>query len=403
MPAMSAWVESDIGLLAILLIVLGAIFAAQQHPRLGRIFTVVPALVFCYFIPTTLSALHVIPPEAALYRWVKEFVLPASLLLLTLALDVRGIIRLGPRAGIMLLAGTVGVILGGPIALFLWQSQVPADGWMPLTYLAGSWIGGAANAVAIQNAFGVSNAAVAPVVVVDVAVANTWLATVLILAVRHARVDAWLGGETAAIEDLERRMERFQARVARSPTIGDLIMILALAFGATWLADLAAAEMVSRSPFVEMKDYVGRFAWKVLLVTAIGVGLSFTKARNLEGAGASKIGGVMIYLLIACIGAGADFHRLGQAQGYLLIGATWMLFAIAFMVSVARLIRAPFFFVAVGSMANIGGAASAPVAASAFNPLLAPVGALLAIAGYVLGTVGGLASVWLCRWVVGAN
>ena len=140
----------------------------------------------------------------------------------------------------------------------------------------------------------------------------------------------------------------------------------------------------------------------MLLVTAVGVGLSFTRARNLEGAGASKIGAVMIYLLIACIGAGADFHRLGQAHGFLLIGATWMFLAIAFMVSVAKLIRAPFFFVAVGSMANIGGAASAPVAASAFNPLLAPVGALLAIAGYVLGTVGGLASVWLSRWVVGA-
>ena len=401
-PSFPPLVQSQIGVLATLLTVLAVIFWAQQNPAIGRIFKVVPALVFCYFVPTLLSALNVIPSNSELYKSVKEFVLPASLLLLTLALDIKGIIRLGPKAGIMLLTGTFGVIIGAPIALFIWQGLVPDDAWKPLAYLAGSWIGGGANAVALQKSFEVSDAAVAPIIVVDVAVSNVWMSALLYLAARHAKVDAWLRADASAITQLERKMADFQAQVARTPSIGDFLIVLALGFFFAWVAHLGGMRLVSIRPFSEMQDYIGAFAWKVIIVTAFGMLLSQTRARDLEGVGASKIGGVMIYLLVACIGAGADFNKLSEALYYLVVGATWMLIHIGILLIVARLIRAPFFFVAVGSKANIGGAASAPVVASAFNPVLAPVGALLAIAGYVMGTVGGLICVWLCRFVLGA-
>ncbi len=394
-------VQSEIGLLAVLLAVLAAVFYAQGHPRLGRIFKVIPALAFCYFLPTALTALHVIPSEAPLYEWVIDFVLPACLLLLTLSLDVEAILRLGPKAVVMFLVGTVGVVLGGPIALLLWQDRVAEDAWRDLGYLAGSWIGGSANGVALQESFGVED--IGAMVVVDVACANVWMAALLILAARREKMDRWLRADASAIRALERKMTDFQARVARTATVGDLIILLAFGFGAAYLSHLASQEIVRHEPFayLDRAKYLGEFGWKVLFATGLGMILSFTRARNLEGVGASKIGGVMIYLLVACIGARASFEKLGEAHGFLLIGATWMLIHVALMFAVARLIRAPFFFLAVGSQANIGGAASTPIVASAFNPVLAPVGALLAIAGYVLGTVGGLACVWLCRWVTG--
>jgi uncharacterized membrane protein len=399
--ARAALIQSAAGQLAVLLAVLAVIFWADNHPRIGRVFRVIPALVFCYFVPTTLTALGVIPAEAPLYEWVKQFVLPASLLLLTLALDLKGIYRLGPKAGIMLLAGTAGIILGGPLALWLWQSQVPDDAWRHVAYLAGSWIGGGANAVAMQKAAEFPDALVAPIVVVDVAVANLWMGVLLFLAGRHHKVDAWLKGDTTAITELQRRMADSQARVARPPTIADLIILLALGFGFAWLAHLAGEQLIVTPPFTHIQAYVDGFAWKVILVTTVGVGLSFTPARRLEGAGASKLGGVMIYVLVACIGAGADFHKLAEAHAFLWIGLTWIAVHVAVLLAVAKLIRAPFFFVAVGSQANVGGAASAPVVAAAFDPVLAPVGVLLAIAGYVLGTYGGLCCIWLCRLVTG--
>lgn len=394
-------IVDPVGHLAVLLGVLAIIFIIGQDPRFGRIFKIIPALVFCYFVPTALTAFHVIPAKSELYDWVTNFVLPASLFLLTLNLDLRGIIRLGPKAGAMLIAGTIGVVLGGPIAVWIWQSQLPDAGYMPLSYLAGSWIGGGANAVALQKSFGIPNSLISSIVVVDVAVANIWMAGLLFFAGRPHVIDRWLKGDTTAIRELETRMEDYQASVARQATVGDFIAMLAMAFGAAWYAQTLASWLITIEPFSAMTEYIGSFAWKVIIVTIFGVGASFTKARQYEGAGASRIGSVMIYLLVACIGAGASFEKLAEAKGYLLIGATWMLVHITIMLIVAKLIRAPFFYVAVGSKANIGGAASAPVVASAFNPVLAPVGAILAIAGYVLGTFAGLVCVWLMQWVMG--
>lgn len=128
------------------------------------------------------------------------------------------------------------------------------------------------------------------------------------------------------------------------------------------------------------------FFWLVLIATAIGVVLSFTPARKLQGPGAAKVGSVFVYVLVATVGLNMNIGAILDSPVYFLIGAVWMLVHVALMVLVAFLIRAPSFFLGVGSMANIGGAASAPVAAAAFHPSLAPVGVLLAVVGYIVGT-----------------
>ena len=302
----------------------------------------------------------------------------------------------------MLLAGTFGIVIGGPIALFIWQHWLPDDAWRVIAFLAGSWIGGGANAVALQQNFGASDAAIAPIIIVDVAVANVWMGLLLFMAGRQERVDRWFGGDTSAITALEEKMRDYQRRVARTATLTDLLTILAVGFVVAWLSHVFGARIAAGQPAF-LADFLGAFAWKVILATTVGMLLSFTRARSLEGAGASKIGSVMIYLLVASIGAKADFSRLSEAGYYVAMGATWILIHIIVLLTVGKLIRAPFFFVAVGSQANVGGAASAPIVAGAFNPVLAPVGVLLAIAGYVLGTYCGLICISMCRWVAGGG
>ncbi|MCH8939478.1 MAG: DUF819 family protein, partial [Gemmatimonadetes bacterium] len=80
-------------------------------------------------------------------------------------------------------------------------------------------------------------------------------------------------------------------------------------------------------------------------------------------------------------------------------GALWISIHVAILFGAARLVRAPLFFIATGSMANIGGAASAPVVAGVYHPAMAPVGLLMAVAGYVLGIYGGLACAYLLSLV----
>jgi uncharacterized membrane protein len=165
--------------------------------------------------------------------------------------------------------------------------------------------------------------------------------------------------------------------------------MLAVAFGTTAVAT-GAARLLPR-----VGDIVSGFTWVVLIVTTVGLGLSFTRLRRLEGVGASRLGSAMLYLLIASIGAHAEFRRVLDAPALVAIGAVWIALHGLMLWLVRRWMRAPIFFLAVGSQANIGGAASAPIVAAAFHPALAPVGILLAVGGYVLGTYGGLLCAFL--------
>jgi uncharacterized membrane protein len=376
--------------------VLAVIFWFGETDAGKRLFGIVPSLVFCYFVPTTLTTLGVLPADSPLYDWIKAYLLPASLMLLILALDLPGIVRLGPKALVMMLAGTAGVVIGAPIALWLFSSLVPPDTWQGLAALSGSWIGGGANMVALAQIAGTSSTMFGMMVIVDVAVANVWMGVLLYLAGQQQRIDRVTGADTSAIEDLKRRVAEFTAKTARIASLTDLLLIVAVGFGGMWLATLAGRWA---SPATGIFDAT---IWKFILVTALAVALSFTPARRLEGAGASRIGSLMLYLLVASIGAHADFSHIREAPVLVVVGAVWMLCHVSVLLAVAWLIRAPIFFVAIGSQANIGGAASAPIVASAFHPSLAPVGVLLAVLGYVLGTYAGLVAMALLKAVAGA-
>ncbi|UCD74235.1 MAG: DUF819 family protein, partial [Phycisphaerales bacterium] len=415
-----ALLNDPVGILAALALVLTIIFWIGETAAGKRVFGIIPKLVFCYFVPTTLTTFGILPEESVLYDWIKMYMLPASLLLLILALDVPGILRLGPRAVIMLLAGTTGVVIGGPIALLICGGFVPVDTWQGMTALCGSWIGGGANMVALGDIAGVSDDMFSMMVIVDVFVANIWMGVLLYLSGHQKRIDRWTGANTTAIEDLQRRIADFQARTSRLPTLTDLIIICAFGFVGAWVCYVAGNWLAEQLTYVDTEatrklieetgdptaearePYLSATTWKFILITTIGVVLSFTRARNLEGAGASKIGSVFLYLLVASIGAHANFLKITEAPGLVAMGFIWMAVHIVILLSVGKLIRAPIFFVAVGSQANIGGAASAPIVASAFHPTLAPVGVLLAVAGYVLGTYAGLLCMALLKLVAGA-
>jgi uncharacterized membrane protein len=304
----------------------------------------------------------------------------------------------------MFLTGTVGVVLGGPLAILAVGAVSPdtvgghgPDAvWRGLTTVAGSWIGGSANQAAMKEVFEVSDAVFSAMVAVDVLVANLWMAVLLYLASVAPRLDARRGADTTALEDLRRRVTEFQAKHARIPSLGDLMIILGVGLGAMGLshliADPLAAWIGRTAPALERLSLTSTFFWIVVLATTGGLLLSFTPARRLEGAGASKVGSVLLYILIATVGMTMDLGAVTERPGLFAVGLVWIAVHAGLLLLVGRLIRAPTFYFAVGSQANIGGAASAPVVASAFHPALAPVGVLLAVLGYALGTYGA----WLC-------
>lgn len=397
-------VREPMMVLAVLLGVLATLFWAGRQPGLQRLFRVVPVLVFCYFVPTALSNTGVIPLTSPLYNFIRDWLLPASLILLTIALDLPAIARLGRLALLMFLGGTFSILLGGIIAYAALGWLVPAaaheQAWRGLAALCGSWIGGGANFTAVGTAADASAATLGTFTVFDVAVASTWMAIVLGFAGRERAMDEKVGADRRAIDEVRARVEKYQAENARPTNYGALFGIAAVGLGGTALCSLAAAALPSLS-LPRVGEVVNAFTWLVLLASVIGIGISFTPLRKLEGLGASQVGSLFLYLLVASIGAKASFAQVLQPEnlGLLAVVILWMAIHAGFMLWLRRRLRAPVFFLGVGSYANIGGAASAPVVAGAFHPALAPVGVLLSILGYVLGTVVGLLAMVLLKLI----
>jgi uncharacterized membrane protein len=281
----------------------------------------------------------------------------------------------------------------------MFPTEALDQAWRGLAALCGSWIGGGANFVAVGESAGASAATMSLMVVVDVAVANVWTAVLLLFAGREQIMDAKIAADRTRIDDVRARVERYQAEVARPTNLGEMLLILTIGLGTTGIVTWVARYLP------DIGTIVNGFTWVVCLVTAVGVALSFTRLRRLEGAGASTVGSVFLYLLVATIGASAQFSHVADNLPLLAVGALWMTFHAAVMLGVRRALGAPVFFLAVGSQANVGGAASAPVVAAAFHPALATVGVLLAVLGYVLGTYVGIVDAFvlqqIARWYGG--
>ena len=394
-----ALISSEIVLFGLIAATLGLIFwlASGPTPFWKKFFAWVPALLLCYFVPALYNTVGLIDGQNnSLYNPIaSRILLPASLVLLTLSIDLKGILKLGPKLLLVFCAGTLGVVLGAvvsfQVAEWVYPAAVAGDTWKGMAALSGSWIGGGANMVAIREIYAVDATLFGQFAVVDVAIASLWMGTLLFLANRAAQIDGRSGADTRALDEMKQRIAEYEALNARIPTLTDLMVIVAVAFGIVALAHAIAsptaswfgANVASASQF----SLDSPFVWVVVLSTAAGLFLSFTGARRLENAGASKLGTVFLYFLIACIGMQMDFLKLADRPELLAIGALWMLTHILVLWTVARFVRAPLFYFAIGSQGNIGAAASAPVVAAAFHPTLAPVGVLLGTVGYATGTV----------------
>ncbi|MDO9076430.1 MAG: DUF819 family protein, partial [Brevundimonas sp.] len=378
--AATALITNDAVVLGLLAAILGAVFWASSlsHPWVKRFFTVIPALLLCYFLPSLLTTFGVVDPEESrLYFIASRFLLPAALVLLTISADLPAVMGLGPKALIMFFTGTLGVMIGGPVALLLtsWVAPDllgagPEAIWRGMATVAGSWIGGSANQAALYEIFEAGPDTFSIWIAVDVVVANIWMAVVLWIAANQVKMDKLFRADTTALDRVRDRAEAYETENARIPTLKDLIFIVAVGFGAVGLshaiADPLSVWFGESYPWAQRLSLDSSFFWLVLIATVIGVLLSFTGARKLQGPGAAKVGSVLVYVLVATVGLNMNIGAILESPVYFLIGGVWMLVHVALMFGMAFLIRSPSFFLGVGSMANIGGAASAPVAAAAW-------------------------------------
>ncbi|GGD83276.1 DUF819 family protein [Maribacter cobaltidurans] len=408
-------IVNDTVVFGLLALALGFIFytSSLKSGFWQKFYSFVPAVLMCYLLPALMASSGLISDEISnLYFMASRYLLPAALVLMTLSIDLKAISNLGSKALIMFLTGSFGIIIGGPIAILLVSIFSPETVggndfdavWRGLATIAGSWIGGGANQAAMLEIFKYNPEKYGGMVLIDIVVANIWMAIILLGVGKTNKIDKWLKADTSAIETLKVKVTEFTEKITRVPTLKDYMIMLSLAFSAVgishffgdYISNYLTTSFEAVSDKKSFLSFLGSsFFWMVVLSTCAGIIMSFTKAKNYEGAGASKIGGMFIYILVATIGMKMDLGKVLENPGLIVIGFVWIGIHALLLILVAKLIKAPYFFLAVGSQANVGGAASAPVVAAEFHPSLTSVGVLLAVLGYVVGTAGALLCAYL--------
>ena len=238
---------NDATVLGILMSILGIIFltSSSRKPFWVEFYKYVPALLLCYFIPSIFNSLGIISGDSSnLYYVASRYLLPTSLALLTISIDLKEIRKLGFKALILFFTGTLGIIIGGPIAILIVSSINPAiiggsdidSVWRGLSTVAGSWIGGGANQAAMKEVFQVDNEIFSAMVAVDVIVANIWMAFLLYGAGINDKIDNWLQADSSSINVLKNKIEAYQAQILKIPNTADTIKVLSIGFGITAVA-----------------------------------------------------------------------------------------------------------------------------------------------------------------------
>ncbi len=383
-PAETALLTEPLAILAYLAAVVALVFQVARLPALQPLFDRLPALVWTYFLPMLSTSAGILPAESPLYRALARYLLPACLTLLLLSSELKAVARLGRRALLVMLVGAAGVALGCLAGFALLRPWLPPDAWKAVAALAGTWVGGSANLIAVGTALDLSSELQGVIIIVDTVVGYSWMGVLIWLATRQRAVDGWLGADRGLLDEVSRHLGEVRGRGSRAPSLPDLTLMVGLAVA------LTAACLALGRALPPVGKVLNDFSWAIVLLTTVALALSLTPVARLEAAGASTVGYAGFYVLLASVGAQGDLRRVASHPAFVALGVVVIAVHALLLLLALRLLRAPLFFFGAASQACVGGYSSAPLVAELYEPSMAAVGLLLAVLGNVLGTYTGL-------------
>ena len=386
------YLQDPMEILVYLIAIIGFIYYLNSKPKLSRVFKYLPTVIWIYFLPMFSTTLGVLPESSVLYDWIKTYLLPPALILLLLSSNFRALKKLGSIAILIMLIATLSVVIGGIVSFAIFASWLPDESWKGLGALSGSWIGGSANMVAVGTSIGTPDNLFGIMIIVDTIVGYGWMGIVIFFSAYQERIDRWNGVENSLIKRVNIQMSDINSK-RRPMSFNDLITMLTIGMIGGYFS-LILGEWLP-----DIGRIITSFGWTIIIVSILGIILSLTPLSNLENAGASQIGNLFLYLLLATIGAKANLYAIFYVPVFLLVGICWIIVHASILFMSGRVLKIPMFLVATSSQANIGGVVTAPIIATVYQKSLAPVGLLMGVMGNIIGIYFGLLTAWVMSWI----
>ena len=375
-------IENGFTYLALLMMIAAGIVYMEKKTQ-AKFFEYLPAIVIIYFVVMLFSTFGLWQKSesvTATYKAVKSNLLPAMIFLMLLSADMREIFKLGKKMLLTFFLASVSIALGfvGTFALF--HSYFEPDAWRAFAALSGSWMGGTGNMVAIQGALNVPDSKMGYALLIDSIDYAIWVMILLALVPMASKFNVWSKADTSIIDEVGAKLAGKEAK-KKAMSFESLFFLLGSALFVSALSQWIAG-------YLPTTAFLSTTTWVVIIATLAGIVMAMSPLAKV--AGSMELGNIMLYLIVALIASRANFAELTQAPFYIVAGFVIIIVHVAFMVLFAKLFKLDLFSLGVASLANIGGVASAPILASAYSKALIPIGVLMAMLGYIIGTFGGL-------------
>jgi uncharacterized membrane protein len=381
-------IQSHAGILTVLTGICAFFFFLARKTG-WKLFDYLPPLLFIYFTPVVLSNTGVIPTSSPVYGSIRSLVLPMMLVLLLLKVDVGAAVRVLGKGIFVMLFGTLGIMVGAPIAFLIVKGFLGPEAWKAFGSLAGSWIGGTGQMAAVSEMIDTSGTEFGLAVLADNAVYVVWLPIML----GSKNLAGWFNRFTKVSEERIKQMDEAVKHLEKDtepPAMREYVYLLFIGLAVTWVANAIA------NALPELEPVISTGTWRILIVTTIGIALSFTPAKKIRGS--HEFAMALVYVFVARMGAVASLEGVAGQAGWFLAGAfIWIFIHGGFCLLGARLFRVDVHTAAISSAANVGGAASAPIVAAHHKESLVPVSILMALLGYAIGTYAAWLTAQLCR------
>ncbi|WP_286233958.1 DUF819 domain-containing protein [Thalassotalea sediminis] len=376
-------ITSAFAFFTVLLAVAGGLKCIEYKSD-SKLFKTLPVIVILYFVIILLSTLGLWSKSAEItsaYSSLKTNILPAMIFLMLLKADLRQIKKLGGKIVLAFFSASVSIGVAFVVAFMIFLPSLEPDSWKTFAALSGSWMGGMGNMAAIQLALDVPDSRMGYTLIIDSIDYALWVMLLLAL-VPHAKLfDRWVGTNSEKLDTVAQSLSEEQTTESSSELTTALLILLSLSL----LVSVVTQSIASMLP---ASTFFSETTWTVLIVTVLGVLAAMTPISKLQGSEA--ISTIMLYIIIALIASRANFYELTEAPLYIFMGMVILFIHGLLMVLFAKLFKFDLFTCGIASLANIGGVASAPILAAAYSRALIPVGVLMALIGYIVGTAGGL-------------
>lgn len=370
--------------LSVLVFLAGLLVWLEKKYKDSKFFKYVPAVVLLYLVAMLLSTfgLWEKTDDVNLYYSIfKNNLLPAMIFLMLLRCDIRKIVKLGPKMLLGFFSASISIGVGFIVTYIIFKGLYEPDTWQAFAALCGSWMGGTGNMVAVQGALNIPDAKLGYALLMDSINYSIWVMVLLALVPFGHKFNKWTKSDTRIIDEVGEQLAKAQENMRTSMEFSDLIIL-------TGTSLLVAAISKNLGGLLPQSDFLSATTWTVLIATVAGVIGAMTPLAKLPGS--SQISNAMLYTIVALIASRANFAELAQAPLYIISGFVILGIHALVMAIIAKVFKLDLFTCGVASLANIGGVASAPILAAAYSQALIPIGVLMAMMGYIIGTGGGL-------------